>query len=122
MKNLAGLTFCSGLLTTAEFHAGKNFFAIVYKDYLSFNEESVILSKKVILPFRPMDPTDIDWFNAYKIEGTYAVQDNFIECYFEKLSWKFSGMLEEIPHKILIFSNFDERLKQSWATVYEEVV
>jgi len=122
MKNLTGLKFCSGLLTDAEFHAGKNFFGIVYRDYLSFNEENVMLSKKVILPFKPMDPTDINWFNGYKIEGSYSIRDNYIECHFEELSWKFNGFIEEIPNKILILSNFDERLRKSWSVVYEEIV
>lgn len=120
--NLAGTTFCSGLLTDAEFHAGKNFFGMVYKDFISFNEENVILSKKVILPFKPMDPSDIDWFNNYKIEGSYSLKDNYIECYFKVLSWRFSGFIEEIPEKILILSNFDERLRTSWSVVYEEFI
>lgn len=69
-----------------------------------------------------MDPTDINWFNGYKIEGNYSIRDNYIECHFEKLSWKFNGFIKEIPNKILILSNFDERLRKSWSVVYEEIV
>ncbi len=122
MENLIGLKFRSGLLTDAHFHAGKNFFGIVYRDHLSFNENNVVLSKEVVLPFKPMDANDIDWFNGYHVEGTYSVKDDFIECYFEPLSWRFTGVLEEIPNRILIFSNFDDRLRKNWSVVYEESI
>lgn len=122
MKTLAGLTFRSGLLTTSEFHAGHNFFGIVYRDYLSFGEgQQVVLSKKVVLPFNPLDPSDIQWFNNYYIEGSYSIKDGFIECRFEQLEWIFRGIISDTPGTILILSNFDERLRKSWSVVYEKV-
>ncbi len=112
--------YLSGLLTDAHLHAGNNLFGMIYQNCLTFLDHNIVeFSNIVVDPFRPMDESDIDFFNNYKLKGKYHVDENgYVICNFANNYWEFTGMISPNNSEYLVFSAYDSRLGKQWSEVY----
>ncbi len=113
--------YLSGLITDAHLHAGNNLFGLIYQNCLSFLDNNVVEFTRIVIdPCRPMDESDIDFLNNYKIVGEYYYDKNdYLICDFKSNYWKFTGMKSPNNNDYLVFSVFDNRLGKSWSEVYK---
>ena len=107
-------------IANTELHAGGLFFCIIYSNCLVFkNNGQVILTKKVIDPFRPMDAIDIKHLEDYKITGKYYTNDRgYLVCEFEEIFITLTGMFTVKNPKTIVFNVFDSRLSKRWSEIY----
>ncbi|HLP12187.1 MAG TPA: hypothetical protein VK177_09675 [Flavobacteriales bacterium] len=112
-------TYTSGPLADTDLHAGL-FFGIIYTKTLSFHTDGkVILTKKVINSFSPMDIVDIEMKNNYKAEGTYFInKDGNLVCKFESKFLEMTGTFTDDSQQTLIMHEYNNRIKMSWSAVY----
>ncbi len=113
--------YLSGLMANTDLHAGGLFFCIIFQNCLEFNDNGrVILTKKVIDAFRPMDPQDVKHLENYKIEGEYFYNDRgYLICNFKDLFLQFTGLQTEKNKTIIPFHVYDSRLLNRWSEVFQ---
>jgi hypothetical protein len=111
----------SELIAITDLHGGGIFFCLVYIKVLTFKTDGeVVLTKKVINPFRPMDPIDIALIDNFKIKGKYHTNDNdYITCEFDEIYLKLIGIHLEKNPSTLVFNAYDSRLKTQWSEIYK---
>jgi hypothetical protein len=112
--------YLSGLITDAHLHAGNNLFGLIYQNRISFFDENVVEFTRIVVdPVRPMDESDVEFLNTFKIVGTFYKDENdYIICNFPSCYWKFTGMKSPNNSKNMIFSVYDSRLDKKWSEVY----
>ncbi|MCU0439113.1 MAG: hypothetical protein MUC49_14540 [Raineya sp.] len=112
--------YLSGLITDAHLHAGNNLFGIIYQNCISFFDKNIVEFTRIVVdPVRPMDESDVDFLNQYKIVGTFYIDESgYIICDFASNYWKFTGIKSPNNYKNLIFSIYDTRLDKRWSEVY----
>jgi len=113
-------TYQTGLLANNDLHAGGVFFSIIYVNCLTFLEDGkVVLSKKVIDAFRPMDPQDLKFLENYRFVGNYYENERgYLVCNFEDIFTTFTGLPTIDNPDVLTFQASDKRLLKQWGEVY----
>ncbi len=121
MKVELGKKYLSSLMANTDLHAGGIFFCIIYQNCFEFNPDGkVILTKKVVDDFRPMDIQDVKHLENYKIEGEYFYNDrNYLICDFKDLCLIYTGLSTEKNSDIIPFHVYDTRLLKQWGEVYK---
>lgn len=110
-------------IANTDLHGGGLFFCIIYANCLTFKKNGqVVLTKKIIDPFRPMDDYDVKFIENYKCIGKYYQNDRaYIICDFEDISVIFTGMFTTKYPETIVFNAFDRRLSRQWSEIYKKM-
>ena len=124
MKVELEAVYQSELMANTDLHAGGLFFCIIYVNCLTFEKNGqVILTQKIIDPFRPMDPYDVKQIENFKSMGKYYENDRgYLICDFEDIFVKLTGMFTIKNPDLIVFHAFSKRLDKQWSELYKIVV
>jgi hypothetical protein len=121
MKIELNKNYLTGLLASTDLHAGGIFFSIIYRQCLTFSEDGkVLLTKRVVDAYRPMDPVDVMMMENYKVHGNYYENDKgYIVCKFKEAFIELTGLPTTNNPNIISFHAHNSRFSSQGGVVYE---